>query len=84
MAMVLLALTITYSGIGCHDVFYSKHTVNRLYTFVAYNRYFLMSYRVEIQQYFIVNDIAEIPINRERRSLVYQHSKGVRDTITFG
>jgi glutamate synthase domain-containing protein 2 len=84
MAMVLLALTVTYSIIGCYDIFYSKHTLNRLYPVVAYARYFLESYRVEIQQYFIANDIEERPFNREQRSLVYQRSKGVRDTIAFG
>jgi glutamate synthase domain-containing protein 2 len=84
MAMVLLALTVTYSIIGCYDIFYSKHTLNRLYPVVAYVRYFLESYRVEIQQYFIANDIEERPFNREQRSLVYQRSKGVRDTIAFG
>jgi glutamate synthase domain-containing protein 2 len=84
MAMILLALTVTYSIIGCYDIFYSKHTLNRLYPVVAYVRYFLESYRVEIQQYFIANDIEERPFNREQRSLVYQRSKGVRDTIAFG
>jgi glutamate synthase domain-containing protein 2 len=84
MAMVLLALTVSYSFIGCYDIFYSKHTLNRLYPVVAYVRYFLESYRVEIQQYFIANDIEEAPFNREQRSLVYQRSKGVRDTIAFG
>jgi hypothetical protein len=84
MAMVLLALTASYSIIGCYDMFYSKHTLNRLYPVVAYVRYFLESYRVEIQQYFIANDIEERPFNREQRSLVYQRSKGVRDTIAFG
>lgn len=84
VAVILLALTVTYSIIGCYDMFYSKHTLNRLYPVVAYVRYFLESYRVEIQQYFIANDTEERPFNREQRSLVYQRSKNVRDTIAFG
>ena len=83
-ALTLLVLTVTYSIIGLYDIYYSKHTLNRLYPVVAYLRYFLESYRVEIQQYFIANDIEERPFNREQRSLVYQRSKGVRDTIAFG
>jgi len=51
VAIVLLVLTVTYSIIGCYDMFYSKHTLNRLYPVVAYLRYFLESYRVEIQRY---------------------------------
>jgi glutamate synthase domain-containing protein 2 len=83
-ALILLVLTVTYSIVGYYDIYYSKHTLNRLYPVVAYLRYFLESYRVEIQQYFIANDIEERPFNREQRSLVYQRSKGVRDTIAFG
>lgn len=65
-------------------MYHSKHTLNRLYPAVAHIRYFLESYRVEIQQYFIANDTEEKPFNREQRSLVYQRAKNVRDTIAFG
>ncbi|KGJ87365.1 FMN-binding glutamate synthase family protein [Colwellia psychrerythraea] len=80
----LLVTTLLYSLIGIYDVFYSRHSLNRLYPVVAYLRYFLESYRVEIQQYFIANDTEERPFNREQRTLVYQRAKNVRDTIAFG
>ena len=80
----LLAFTLVYTLIGFYDLHYSRHSLNRLYPVVAYTRYFLESFRVEIQQYFIANDTQERPFNREQRTLVYQRSKNIRDTIAFG
>jgi len=84
LSITLLLGTLLYSLIGIYDIFYSRHSLNRLYPVVAYLRYFLESYRVEIQQYFIANDTEERPFNREQRTLVYQRAKNVRDTIAFG
>ncbi len=84
LSLALLIITLLYSLIGIYDMFYSRHSLNRLYPVVAYLRYFLESYRVEIQQYFIANDTEERPFNREQRTLVYQRAKNVRDTIAFG
>ena len=81
---ILLIFTGAYTLIGFHDIFISRHNLNRLYPVVAYIRYFLESYRVEIQQYFVANDTEERPFNREERSLVYQRAKNIRDTIAFG
>ena len=84
LTLSLFIFTLLYSAIGFFDIFFSKRNLNRLYPVVAYIRYFLESFRVEIQQYFIANDTEEKPFNREQRSLVYQRSKSVRDTIAFG
>ena len=84
LAYAQLCFTLAYSAVGYYDLHYSRHSLNRLYPVVAYLRYFLESYRVEIQQYFIANDTEEKPFNREQRSLVYQRAKNVRDTIAFG
>jgi len=81
---IFLLFTVSYSLLGYYDLNYSKHNLNKLYPVVAYLRYFLESYRVEIQQYFIANDTEERPFNREQRTLVYQRSKNVRDTVAFG
>lgn len=80
----VFAFTILYTAIGVHDVLFSKHTLNHLYPVVAYIRYFLESFRAEIQQYFIASNTEELPFNREQRSLVYQRAKNERDTIAFG
>ncbi len=81
---IFLLFTVSYSLMGYYDLNYSKHNLNKLYPVVAYLRYFLESYRVEIQQYFIANDTEERPFNREQRTLVYQRSKNIRDTVAFG
>ncbi|QYK02908.1 FMN-binding glutamate synthase family protein [Shewanella psychrotolerans] len=81
---LLLSTTLLYTIVGSYDIYFSPHTLNRLYPVVAYLRYFLESYRIEIQQYFIASDTEEAPFNREQRSLVYQRAKNVRDTIAFG
>ncbi|MEI6895279.1 MAG: FMN-binding glutamate synthase family protein [Colwellia sp.] len=83
-SLFLLLLTLSYSLIGLYDIFHSRHTLNRLYPVVAYLRYFLESYRVEIQQYFIANNTEELPFNREQRTLVYRRAKNEQDTIAFG
>lgn len=84
LAGVLVSLTLSYSLVGFYDLFFSRHSLNKLYPVVAYIRYFLESYRGEIQQYFIANDTEEKPFSREQRSLVYQRAKNTRDTIAFG
>lgn len=84
LSTLILILSLGYTAIGFYDLKYSSHTLNRLYPVVAYIRYFLESYRIEIQQYFIANDTEERPFNREQRSLVYQRAKNARDTIAFG
>ena len=84
LSIFLFIATLAYTAIGFYDLKVSPHNLNRLYPVVAYIRYFLESYRVEIQQYFIANDTEERPFNREQRSLVYQRAKNVRDTIAFG
>jgi glutamate synthase domain-containing protein 2 len=81
---IILLLTLTYSIVGLYDVFYSRHSLNRLYPVAAYLRYFLESFRVEIQQYFVANNTEELPFNREQRTLVYRRAKNERDTIAFG
>lgn len=84
LSFIALLFTLIYSSVGLYDLFYSSHTLNRLYPVVAYLRYFLESYRVEVQQYFIANNTEELPFNREQRDLVYQRAKNQRDTIAFG
>jgi len=83
-SVLILSASLIYTLIGFYDLRFSQHSLNRLYPVVAYLRYFLESYRVEIQQYFIANDTEERPFNREQRTLVYQRAKNIRDTIAFG
>lgn len=79
-----LFIVLPVIALGLHDIFYSKHTILRIYPVVGHFRYLLESFRPEIQQYFIETNLSGRPINREFRDLVYQRSKGVNDTRPFG
>jgi len=83
-ALYLLIIVVPLIMVGVYDMLVSKHTILRLYPVVGHLRYFLEAFRPEIQQYFIESNINGRPINREYRDLVYQRSKGVRDTRPFG
>ena len=71
-------------AVGVVDMTQRTKTLRRLYPLVCHFRYFLESFRPEIQQYFIESDTNGMPISREYRTLVYQRSKGARDTRAFG
>jgi glutamate synthase domain-containing protein 2 len=73
-----------YVLVGLHDLFFSRHTLNRLYPVAAYIRYGLEYIRPEIHQYFVASDTDELPFNREQRDLVYQRAQGLDDTKPFG
>ncbi len=71
-------------AVGICDMLQTQSTLRRLYPVLAHIRYFLESFRKEIQQYFVESDIEGTPIPREYRSLIYQRSKKARDTRPFG
>ena len=79
MAILNLFLVI----IGTYDLF-SQHNILRLYPIIGHLRYIFEFIRPEIQQYFVATNISGRPYNRETRSLVYQRSKSVNDTLPFG
>lgn len=78
---VLLGLYVT---VGLYDVFFSRHTLNRLYPVAAYIRYGLEFIRPEIHQYFVASDTDELPFSREQRDLVYRRAQNLDDTQPFG
>lgn len=80
----LLVLIVPIVVTGFYDIFFSKHTLLKIYPVVGHIRYLLEAFRPEIQQYFIESNLNGTPINREFRDLVYQRSKGVNDTRPFG
>ncbi len=73
-----------YVVVGIHDLWFSPHTLNRLYPVAAYMRYALEFIRPEIRQYFIAGDTEELPFSREERDLVYRRAQGLDDTQPFG
>ena len=70
--------------LGTVDVVQRRSTLRRNYPLLAHLRYGLESIRPEIRQYFIEDNLAEVPFSREKRALVYQRAKNERDTVPFG
>ncbi|MCR9087715.1 MAG: FMN-binding glutamate synthase family protein [Rhodobacteraceae bacterium] len=80
----IVALLGIYTIVGLYDLYFSRHTLNRLYPVAAYIRYALESIRPEIHQYFIASDTDELPFSREDRNLVYRRAQDLDDTMPFG
>ena len=83
-ALYAFIVVLPLIAVGIRDMTQRYQTLRRLYPVVSHFRYFLESYRPEIQQYFIESDTNGMPISREFRTLVYQRAKGERDTRAFG
>ena len=73
-----------YVLVGFHDLWFSRHTLNRLYPVAAYFRYMLEYIRPEIHQYFVAGDTDELPFSREQRNLVYRRAQELDGTKPFG
>jgi glutamate synthase domain-containing protein 2 len=67
-----------------HDIVQKKHAILRNFPVLGHLRYVFEFIRPEIRQYFIAGDQEERPYDRETRTLIYERSKNVRDTIPFG
>ncbi|HBO95422.1 MAG TPA: FMN-binding glutamate synthase family protein [Gammaproteobacteria bacterium] len=73
-----------YVLVGLYDIWFSRHTLNRLYPVAAYFRYALEYIGPEIRQYFVANDTEELPFNREQRALIYRRAQNLDDSQPFG
>ncbi|MDF1828183.1 MAG: FMN-binding glutamate synthase family protein [Legionellaceae bacterium] len=71
-------------GLWLYDVTQTKHAILRNFPILGHMRYILEFFGPEIRQYFIADDEAERPFNREIRSLIYERAKNIRDTVPFG
>ena len=80
MWVVIVPLAIIF----LHDIFQKKHAVLRNFPVLGHIRYILEFIRPEIRQYLIAGDQEERPYDRETRTLIYERSKNIRDTIPFG
>jgi len=80
----LLIIILPLLVLGLVDVLQKKHSILRLYPVIGRLRFLLESVRTEIQQYFVESETNGMPVSREFRSLIYQRSKGDRDTRPFG
>lgn len=82
-ALWAFTIVIPLIALGVYDV-NSNHNVLRNYPIIGHLRYMFEFIRPEIQQYFIATNLSGRPFNRQTRDLVYQRSKGERDTLPFG
>lgn len=80
----LLIILVPLLVLGWRDYTQTTHAVLRNFPIVGHGRYLLEKIRPEIHQYFVESDTEGVPFDRDQRSLVYQRSKDVRDTVPFG
>ncbi|PKH52696.1 FMN-binding glutamate synthase family protein [Tenacibaculum sp. Bg11-29] len=82
---ILLTIASAVTLLALYDAFFQdKHSLMRSFPVVARLRWVFEEEREKIQQYFIEDDLNGTPINREKRSLVYQRSKKEIETVPFG
>ena len=81
---LVLLVTLPLFLLGVSDMLQKKHAIRRNFPVLGHFRYMFESIRPEINQYFIESNTDGVPFSREERSLVYQRSKKVTDTLPFG
>ncbi len=82
---ILLGIASIITLLGVYDAFIQKnHSLLRAFPIIARLRWFFEEEREKIQQYFIEDDLNGTPINREKRSIVYQRAKKETETVPFG
>lgn len=69
---------------GVLDISQKRHAIKRNFPVIGRARYLLEKIRPEIMQYFVETDTEGAPINRMFRTMIYQRSKDVNDTVPFG
>ena len=82
--IIMLSISGLLTSIAIHDSLQTRHSLLRAYPLIARLRWFFEEERDKIQQYFIEDNLNGTPINREKRSIVYQRAKLEKDTIPFG
>ena len=82
--IILLSISGLLTTIVIHDSIQTKHSLLRSFPLIARLRWLFEEEREKIQQYFIEDNLNGTPINREKRSIVYQRSKLEKETIPFG
>ena len=82
--IILLSISVILTLIAIYDSIQTKHSLLRAFPLVARLRWLFEEEREKIQQYFIEDNLNGTPINREKRSIVYQRSKEQIETVPFG
>lgn len=82
--IILVSISGFLTIVAIYDSLQTKHSLLRAFPVIARLRWFFEDERGKIQQYFIEDNLNGTPINREKRSIVYQRSKLSKETIPFG
>ena len=82
--LIGMSVGLPLSALGLRDLFQTRHGLLRIYPLVGLFRYLAESIRPQVQQYFIEEDIAGRPFNRNERDVVYRRAKNVEDDEPFG
>jgi len=77
---VSIGLLIVY----IHDITQTKHSILQNFPVIGWLRFIFENEGPKIKQYFVENDINGTPINREKRSDIYQKAKEDVNTVPFG
>ena len=70
--------------VGYYDIVQKKHAILKNFPVIGHLRYILESISPEIQQYFVERRTDGAPINKNRRSIIYERSKNLGATHPFG
>lgn len=84
ISYIITGLLIAGICVFTYDLVQKKHSILRNYPLLGRLRFLFESERSKIQQYAIEDDINGKPINRERRSDIYQKAKQDINTVPFG
>lgn len=82
--LIFSLITLPLFILGIFDITQTRHSIRRNFPVIGHMRYLLEMIRPEINQYFIESNTDGTPFSREERSVVYQRSKKVTDTVPFG
>lgn len=70
--------------LGLYDMLQNRSTIIRNFPVIGHLRFLMEAIRPELQQYFVESNLDGRPISRELRSIVYQRSKNVLQSVPFG
>jgi glutamate synthase domain-containing protein 2 len=81
---LLLAVVALLLLLALYDVLQTKHSILRNYPVFGHLRFLMEDVRPELQQYFIERSFDGRPFDRNTRTSIYQHAKGVKEEEPFG
>ena len=82
--IIIDSLVAGYWFLGQHDMNQKSHALLRNFPVLGNLRFIFEMFRPELRQYLIESDDDGKPFDRHHRSMVYQRSKEVTDTVPFG